>query len=198
VVRGRGVSPFRQIFWSRNGAPASIVGHRWNANTEAFRQITSYSLGWPSISLFSGPNCPQTRDLASKISKNYVYVTHLDPVSGRGRPVKENRIGPRAESCGTLDLRSRLYLVNEHAEWRVVVLRRREKEIVSLDASDVDRHLSVISQSTTAVHSQSSCAANWCTAPNDLYSESDTLSWTPDYNQGSCNVSDLCLALLLL
>jgi len=62
---------FRQIFWSQNGAPANIVGHRWNANTEEFRKITSYSLGWPSISLFSGPNCPQTRDLASKISKKF-------------------------------------------------------------------------------------------------------------------------------
>ena len=69
MVRERGGTPFRQIFWSRNGAPANIVGHRWNANTEAFRQITPYSLGWPSISLFSGPNCRQTRDLASKISK---------------------------------------------------------------------------------------------------------------------------------
>ena len=58
VVRERGGTPFRQIFWSRNGAPANIVGHRWNANTEAFRQITSYTLGWPSISLFCGPNCP--------------------------------------------------------------------------------------------------------------------------------------------
>ena len=65
--------PFRQIFWSQNGAPANIVGHRWN--TEAFRQITSYSLGWPSSSLFSGPNCPQTRALASKISKNFPGVS---------------------------------------------------------------------------------------------------------------------------
>jgi len=69
VVRERGGTPIRQIFWSRDGAPVNIVGHRWNANTEAFRKITSYSLGWPSISLFSGPNCPLTRDLASKISK---------------------------------------------------------------------------------------------------------------------------------
>ena len=59
VVRERGGTPLRQIFWSRNGAPANIVCHRWNANTEAFEQITSYSLSWPSISLFSGPNCPQ-------------------------------------------------------------------------------------------------------------------------------------------
>ena len=42
VVRERDGTPFRQIFWSRNGAPATIVGHRWNANTDAFRQITSY------------------------------------------------------------------------------------------------------------------------------------------------------------
>jgi len=68
VVWERSGTPFRQIFWSRNAAPANIVGHRWNADTEAFWQITSYLLGWPSISLFSGPNCPQTQDLASKIS----------------------------------------------------------------------------------------------------------------------------------
>jgi len=73
VVWERGGTLCRQIFWSRNGAPANIVGHRWNANTEAFRQITSYSLGYYTIvytiSLFSGPNCPQVRHLASKISK---------------------------------------------------------------------------------------------------------------------------------
>jgi len=85
VVRERGGTPFLQIFWSRNGAPANIVGHRWNANTEAFWQITSYSLGWPSIILFSGPNCPQTRDLASKISKNFRGVTPLDPLNWRRR-----------------------------------------------------------------------------------------------------------------
>jgi len=45
VVRERGGTLFRQIFWSRNGAPANIVDHTWNANTEAFRLITSYSLG---------------------------------------------------------------------------------------------------------------------------------------------------------
>jgi len=28
-----------------DGAPANIVDQRWNANTEAFRQIASYSLG---------------------------------------------------------------------------------------------------------------------------------------------------------
>ena len=44
VVRERGGTLFQQIFWSRNGAPANIVGHRWNANTEAFRQIMLYSL----------------------------------------------------------------------------------------------------------------------------------------------------------
>jgi len=86
VVWERSGTPFRQIFWSRNGAPATVVGHTWNANTEAFQQITSYSLGWPSISLFSGPNCPQTRDLASKISKKIPGVTPPDSLSRRGRP----------------------------------------------------------------------------------------------------------------
>ena len=76
----------RQIFWNRNGAPANIVGHRWNANTEAFRQITSYSLGWPSISLFSGPNCPPNAGFGIKSLKNFSGVTPLDPLSGRERP----------------------------------------------------------------------------------------------------------------
>jgi len=30
--------------WNAVPANRPIVGHRWNANTEAFRQITSYSL----------------------------------------------------------------------------------------------------------------------------------------------------------
>ena len=51
-----------------------------------FRQITSYSLGWPSISLFSGPNCPQMRDLASKISKKFLGVTPRTPSVGGGNP----------------------------------------------------------------------------------------------------------------
>ena len=41
VVPERGGAPFRQIFFSRNGAPANIVYHRRNADTAAFRQISS-------------------------------------------------------------------------------------------------------------------------------------------------------------
>jgi len=41
VVPERAGVPFRQIFLSRNGAPANIVYHRWNADTAAFRQISS-------------------------------------------------------------------------------------------------------------------------------------------------------------
>ena len=41
VVPERGGAPFRQIFLSRNGAPANIVYHRRNADTAAFRQISS-------------------------------------------------------------------------------------------------------------------------------------------------------------
>ena len=33
VVRERSGTPFRQIFWNRNGAPANIVGQRWNAKS---------------------------------------------------------------------------------------------------------------------------------------------------------------------
>jgi len=73
VVRERGGTPFRQIFWSRNGAPANIVGHRWNANTEAFQQITSYSSGWLSISLFSGLNCPPNAVFGIKNLKKISY-----------------------------------------------------------------------------------------------------------------------------
>jgi len=47
VVRERGGTLFLQIFWSRNGAPANIVGKRWNANTEAFRPVASTRVqGW--------------------------------------------------------------------------------------------------------------------------------------------------------
>ena len=91
VVRERDGTPFRQIFWSWNGAPANIVGHRWNANTAAFRQITSYSLGWPSISLFFGPNCPQTRDLASKIT-----ITATRRALGRMQARPLGLLGPRS------------------------------------------------------------------------------------------------------
>jgi len=59
VVWERGGTPFRQIFWSRNGAPTNIVGHRWNANTEAFLQITSYSLGYPRSVYFLAQIAPK-------------------------------------------------------------------------------------------------------------------------------------------
>ena len=42
VVPERGGTPFRQIFLSRNGTPANIVYHSLNADTAAFRQISSY------------------------------------------------------------------------------------------------------------------------------------------------------------
>ena len=37
-----GGTPFRQTFLSRNGAPVNIVYHSRNADTAAFRQISSY------------------------------------------------------------------------------------------------------------------------------------------------------------
>jgi len=40
VVPERSGTPFRQIVLSRSGAPVNIVGHRRNANTVAFRQIS--------------------------------------------------------------------------------------------------------------------------------------------------------------
>jgi len=58
VVPERGGKPFRQIFWSRNGAPVNIIYHSWNADTEAFRQIRSYYKKLPYTpnlaNLFSG------------------------------------------------------------------------------------------------------------------------------------------------
>jgi len=42
VVPERGGTPFGQIFLSRNGAPVNIVYHSRNADTAAFRQISSY------------------------------------------------------------------------------------------------------------------------------------------------------------
>jgi len=42
VVPERGGTLFRQIFLSRNGAPVNTVYHSRNADTAAFRQISSY------------------------------------------------------------------------------------------------------------------------------------------------------------
>ena len=40
VVPERGGTPLRQIVWSRNGAPVNVVGHRRNAESVAFQQIS--------------------------------------------------------------------------------------------------------------------------------------------------------------
>jgi len=40
VVPERSGTPFRQIVLSWSGAQANVVGHRRNANTAAFRQIS--------------------------------------------------------------------------------------------------------------------------------------------------------------
>jgi len=48
VVRERGMERRSGTYFGAGTAlrqMANIVDHRWNANTEAFRQITSYSLG---------------------------------------------------------------------------------------------------------------------------------------------------------
>ena len=53
---------------ARNGVPANIVGHRWNANTEAFWQIT---LGWPSINIL-WPKLPTNAGFGIKtLQKNF-------------------------------------------------------------------------------------------------------------------------------
>jgi len=52
-----------------NAVPANIFEPERRSGKYRWPQVDRYSLGWPSISSFSGPNCPQTRDLASKISK---------------------------------------------------------------------------------------------------------------------------------
>jgi len=90
-----------------NTVPANILEPGWHSGkyrwpqvesyTEAFRQITSYSLGWPSISLFSGPNCPQTRDLASKMSKNFPGVI----------PPQQEGATPPAPTSSTATCRAR-------------------------------------------------------------------------------------------
>jgi len=52
------------------------------------------------ISLFSGPNCPQTRDSAAKISKIFPGVIPPNPVSGRGRRRARGRKLPRCWDQG--------------------------------------------------------------------------------------------------
>jgi len=42
VVPERNRAPFWQMFLSRNSAPVNIVYHSLNADTAAFRQISSY------------------------------------------------------------------------------------------------------------------------------------------------------------
>jgi len=71
VERERGGTPFRQILWSRNGGLANIVGHRWNANTEAFRQITSYSLGYPRSVYFLAQIAPKRGIWHQKSQKKF-------------------------------------------------------------------------------------------------------------------------------
>ena len=83
-MRERGGTPFRQIFWSRNGAPANIVGHRWNANTEAnhvvlVRLTLDQFIFWPKL--------PPNADLASKISKTLPGWHPRTSSAGVGDPV---------------------------------------------------------------------------------------------------------------
>ena len=91
VVRERGGTPFRQIFWSRNrplGQISLANGHRWNANTEVFQQITSYSLGWPSISLFSGPIAPKRgiwHQKSQKVFRGLATPSRTHRARARGR-----------------------------------------------------------------------------------------------------------------
>jgi len=69
----------------------SMCIHNFGAGT-ALRSVPAnhvvgYSLGWPSISLFSGPNCHKSRDLASKISKkNFRGDTSRPPQQERAIP----------------------------------------------------------------------------------------------------------------
>jgi len=57
VVPERGGTPFRQIFLSWNGVPVNVVYHSRNADTAAFRQISSYY-----------KKLPYTRNLANWFS----------------------------------------------------------------------------------------------------------------------------------
>jgi len=71
VVREHGGTLFQQIFWSWNGAPANIVGQRWNANTEPFQQITSYALVDPRTVYFLAQIAPKRRIWHQKSLKNF-------------------------------------------------------------------------------------------------------------------------------
>jgi len=106
MVQERGGTPLRQICWSRNGAPANIVGHRWNANTEAFRQITSYSLTLHQFIFWS--KLPQTRDLASKISKKFPgVIPPVDPPQRQGATPTRNTVPAPTPSTATRRARGR-------------------------------------------------------------------------------------------
>jgi len=85
VVWERGGTPFRQIFWSRNGAPANIVGHRWNASTEAFRQNHVVLVRLTLYMFIFWPKLPPNAGLGIKnLKKKFPGVTPPDPLSGWG------------------------------------------------------------------------------------------------------------------
>ena len=69
-----------------------------------------YSFGWPSISLFSGPNFHQMRDLASKISKNFRGWHPRTLLAGGGDPLPHGYMlcmGAQAPRCWDLGLGNR-------------------------------------------------------------------------------------------
>ena len=52
MVQERGRMPFRQIFWSRNGVPANIVGHR--CAFSALTLLVGRQEGHPACKKLSG------------------------------------------------------------------------------------------------------------------------------------------------
>ena len=80
-MRERGGTPFRQIFWIRNGAPANIVGHIGG-------KLTLKRSGKSRRSVyFLAQIAPKRGILHQKSPKNFPRVTPRYPLIGRGDPL---------------------------------------------------------------------------------------------------------------
>ena len=85
VVRERGGTLFRQIFWSQNSAPADI-GHRWNANTSVLANHVVLVMLTLDQFIF-WPKLPPSAGFGIKnLKKKFSGGDTPKPLNGRGRP----------------------------------------------------------------------------------------------------------------
>ena len=150
-MRERGGTPFRQIFWSRNGAAANIVGHRWNANTEArsgksrrTRQVDPRSV------YFLAQIAPKRGIWHQKSLKKFPGVTPRTPSAEGGDPL------PHPPSTATRRARGRklprcwdLGVGNRSPESKFITtpLLSNTKTTISVSAKSPLIHQNLLSES---------------------------------------------------